>query len=1055
MTSSPGGLRRTLAAVMSTALVAGTMIGAVVTTAPAAQAADQITQQTGFNGRAWSVSAPDADGTRYVGGDFTSYRAWNTGRAGVVTTATGAVDPAYPEVSGWPQANVAIPDGNGGWYIGGGISSVGSTSVSKLAHVNADGSVDTSWKPAVTGGQAIYSLAKVGDVLLVGGWFSGVGGTTRNNIAAVSTVDGSLLSWNPAANSAVRSITVVGDTAYVGGNFGSIAGQSRGLAAAIRLGDRTSPATGTCLTNWDDADCLTAFDPNVGGWGVLGIAVSGSDVYLGGPYSTVGGSTRSGIARVDATTGALDATWSPVLDSQVEAVALSGTRLYVGGLFSTVDSASHNAVAAFDISGSTPTLEAWDPGVAGGGIHTLATVGSTLYLGGNFAYVGGQIRNRAAAVDTSGSVTAWDPHVCDQDNGVASNVYGIGATATQQYLLGDFFCLGGQKRIHVAAVAADGVLTSWAPAVSGPVFGVARQGAATYLVGNFSAVNGTARTFAAAVDANGALLPWAPTLNDRPVSVIAPASKVYLGGWFSSVNSTARTGVAVVDPTTAALDTSFDAQLNGAVRTMTLDGSSLYVGGDFSEAGGTSHGYVAKLSASTGAADNGFTAYTETGNKIWPFLESIAVIGNRLYLGGYFGKINGEARDYVGAVDKTTGALDTTWNPGSSGWVFALTPATDDSVLYLGTNNGSVGGAVGVAAVDPVTGAVSSWRADTGEVRGISVSDVAVYIAGSFSTVAGQPRQGTAAITTGGTLLPPWPGDAISTKTLSVSVSGGANGTVTSSPSGIAFGSSCSSAYITGTEVTLTATPASGKSFTGWGGACSGTATTCTVTLSADRSVSASFGSGGGGGGGGGSSSGSSSSGSSSGSTSAPGTPRNLTAVPGDGKVALVWLPPVGATTSSGLTYEVTAQPGGATCQTTTLTCVISGLDNGTTYTFSVRAKGSTGWSGASAPVASAPVPAAVSVRILRMPRTKASGPRTRLSAVGVTTGLAAGTAMRPYVKIGAAKRFVPARGSVTVRADGAVVWSRTVFRGKRAAVYLVAPDGTRSNTLVWKAARR
>jgi hypothetical protein len=1045
-----------MAAVVSTSLVASAIVGAVVSAAPAAQAADQITQQTGFNGRAWSVSAPDADGTRYVGGDFTSYRAWNTGRAGVVTSATGAVDPSYPQVSGWPQANVAIPDGSGGWYIGGGISTVGATSVSKLAHINADGSVDASWTPAVTGGQAVYSLAKVGTALLVGGWFSGVNGTPRNNIAAISTTDGSLLSWNPGANSAVRSIEVVGDTAYVGGNFSSIAGETRGLAAALRLGDRTSPATGTCLSNWDSADCLGAFDPSVGGWGVLGIATSGSDVYLGGPYSTVGGTTRTGLARVDATTGTLDTTWNPVLDSQVEAVALSGTRLYVGGLFSTVDSASHNAVAAFDVSGSTPTLEAWNPGVAGGGVHTLAAASGTLYLGGTFSSVGGQVRNRAAAVDAAGSVTAWDPHVCDQDNGVASNVYGIGVSSTQQYLLGDFSCLGGQKRIHVAAVAADGVLTSWAPAVNGPVFGVARQGASTYLVGNFTAVNGTSRTFAAAVDASGSLLSWAPTLNDRPVAVIATASKVYLGGWFNTVNSTARTALAVVDPTTAALDTSFDAQLNGAVRTMTLDGSSLYVGGDFSEASGTSHGYVAKLSASTGAADNGFTAYTETGNKIWPFLESIAVIGNRLYLGGYFGKINGQDRSYLGAVNKATGALDPTWNPGSSNWVFAMTPATDDSVLYVGSNSGSIGGAVGAAAVDPVSGAVTSWRADTGEVRGISVSDAAVYLAGSFGTVGGQPRQSTAAVSTAGTVMAPWPGDAALSKTLSVAVTGGANGAVTSSPGGIDCGSSCTYAYPTGSDVTLTATPASGKSFTGWGGACSGSATTCTVALSADRSVSATFGSGSGGGGGGGSTGGSSSSSaSSSGSTSAPGTPRSLTAVPGDGKVALVWLPPASPGSSSDLTYEVTAQPGGATCVTTTLSCVITGLANGTTYTFSIRAKGSTGWSGASAPVASAPAAAAVSVRILRMPRTKATGPRTRLSAVGVTTGLTVGTAMRPFVKIGTAKRFVPARGSVKVRADGAVVWSRTVFRGKRAAVYLVAPDGTRSNTLIWKAARR
>jgi hypothetical protein len=73
---------------------------------------------------------------------------------------------------------------------------------------------------------------------------------------------------------------------------------------------------------------------------------------------------------------------------------------------------------------------------------------------------------------------------------------------------------------------------------------------------------------------------------------------------------------------------------------------------------------------------------------------------------------------------------------------------------------------------------------------------------------------------------------------LSVSVTG--SGTVTSSPAGINCGSTCSANFAQGTQVTLSATPASGWGFTGWGGACSG-AGSCVVTMNAAQSVTATF----------------------------------------------------------------------------------------------------------------------------------------------------------------------------------------------------------------------
>jgi uncharacterized repeat protein (TIGR02543 family) len=77
--------------------------------------------------------------------------------------------------------------------------------------------------------------------------------------------------------------------------------------------------------------------------------------------------------------------------------------------------------------------------------------------------------------------------------------------------------------------------------------------------------------------------------------------------------------------------------------------------------------------------------------------------------------------------------------------------------------------------------------------------------------------------------------------TLTVKVEGDASGTVTSSPAGISCGSDCTESYEVGTGVTLTATPASGATFAGWGGACTGTTTTCTLAMNGPRSVTATF----------------------------------------------------------------------------------------------------------------------------------------------------------------------------------------------------------------------
>jgi hypothetical protein len=77
---------------------------------------------------------------------------------------------------------------------------------------------------------------------------------------------------------------------------------------------------------------------------------------------------------------------------------------------------------------------------------------------------------------------------------------------------------------------------------------------------------------------------------------------------------------------------------------------------------------------------------------------------------------------------------------------------------------------------------------------------------------------------------------------LIVSIQGGGNGTVTSSPAGIACpATSCGATFAAGTTVTLIETPAGGSSFGGWGNCPSPSGNSCAVLLNNDTTVTATF----------------------------------------------------------------------------------------------------------------------------------------------------------------------------------------------------------------------
>jgi len=94
------------------------------------------------NGKVNSVLV--AGDALYLGGEFTRVGP-ATGGGVIVDNLTGQLRAPSPLVVG--KVNASVPDGSGGWYIGGAFTAVQGQPRSNLAHLDATGHV-TGWSPS-------------------------------------------------------------------------------------------------------------------------------------------------------------------------------------------------------------------------------------------------------------------------------------------------------------------------------------------------------------------------------------------------------------------------------------------------------------------------------------------------------------------------------------------------------------------------------------------------------------------------------------------------------------------------------------------------------------------------------------------------------------------------------------------------------------------------------------------------------------------------------------------------------------------------------------------
>lgn len=664
--------------------------------------------------------AVDDGSTLYLGGTFT-YLGYYSGPGVITSAADGSVDAATPLFTG-STVEAAIPDGVGGWYVGGCFTEVDGVARAGVAHLLSSGSVDPDFVADLDVACGAQTFELVGSTLYIGGLFSSVNGVPRANVASVDAASGSVLSWNPGTSNNVEDVLVPagGSPIYLSGAFNTAGGSTRNYIAAV---DATT-------------GLATAWNPNAGGT-VASMALTGTTLYVGGSFSSIGGALRNRLAALNTAVDTSNALgWNPNASGSVRDIVLSGTTVYAGGYFTAIGASTRNRVAA--ISTVTGLATAFNPDV-NGIVEAMYLDGSTLYFGGNFSTVGGTPRFNVAGVDVGTGVATSFAASTD------AIVIALASSGTDVLVGGVFSLSPAFRRVGVGAIdLASSSVTTWDGSTNGFVYDLELDGTTLYAAGTFTSGGGAARDNLVALDTtldtNNAT-GWDPGADVSVSSIALADSTLYVGGDFGTLGGQTRSYIGAVDTSTGAA-TDWAPEADGPIYDMLLDGSTLYVGGDFGTIGGAGRGGIAALD--TTLDTNNATSWNPGTNGGVYGLEKV---GDVVYLGGSFSTAGGAARDNFAAVDATVDTNNaTSLVLDADDYVWRLEAYSD--ALYLAGGFTTLGGQPrsGVAEVNTDSSTLTDWAPPTAVSvgspygSGIHIVNGSVVLGGGFTRVNDQPR---------------------------------------------------------------------------------------------------------------------------------------------------------------------------------------------------------------------------------------------------------------------------------------------------------------------------
>jgi uncharacterized delta-60 repeat protein len=686
--------------------------------------------------------------------------------------AQSALDGFNPGANGNVEAFAVQADGKtlvAGEFTTLGGGGTGTITRNRIGRLNADGSLDMSFNPGANG--AVYALALQADgKILVAGSFTTLGGggtgtTPRHSIGRLNA-DGSLdTSFNPGANSFVSALAVQADgKILVGGYFSRLGGVGTGTITRHYIGRLNA-----------DGTLDASFNPGANTY-VFELAVQGDGrILVGGIFTTLGGGgtgtiTRNHIGRLNVD-GSLDTSFNPGADDAVWALAVQAdSRILVGGWFTTLGggntgTATRNYIGRLNADGTLDT--SFDPG-ANNAVWTLAVqADGRILVGGDFATLGGGgtgsiTRNKIGRLNADGSLdTSFDP-------GANNSVLALAVQADGKILVGGAFTtLGGGDigtitRNRIGRLYADGSLdSSFDPGANSSVFALAVQPDGKILVGGYytrlgGGGTGTiTRCYIGRLNPNGSLdTSFDPGGNNAVFAIAMQADgKILVGGDFTTLGGggigiTARSRIGRLNAD-GSLDASFDPGANSTIYALAVqaDGKIL-VAGSFTTLGGGGTGSftrnrIGRLNAD-GSLDTSFDPGADGG------IYALAVQADgKILVGGVFTSLGGggtglTTRNRIGRLN-ADGSLDTSFDPGANGAVSVLAVQADGKILVGGYFTSLGGGGTGAIPHNNIGRLNADGSLDTsfdpganGPVRVLAMqADGKTLVGGAFTTLGG------------------------------------------------------------------------------------------------------------------------------------------------------------------------------------------------------------------------------------------------------------------------------------------------------------------------------